>query len=65
MLLVVITSYSIHYTKLYDTFDELHCVGGGGLRFQVLPNDGLNFRIDYGVSNHNESGVFFTIREAF
>lgn len=50
---------------LSDTFDELHCVGGGGLRFQVLPNDGLNFRIDYGVSNHNESGVFFTIREAF
>ncbi|MCU4166272.1 BamA/TamA family outer membrane protein [Carboxylicivirga caseinilyticus] len=46
-------------------FSDLHAVAGFGLRFQALPKDGLNFRMDYGFSNHNESGVFFTIREAF
>lgn len=46
-------------------FSDLHAVGGFGFRFRVLPEDGLNFRIDYGVSSHNESGLFLTIREAF
>nr|WP_319399386.1 BamA/TamA family outer membrane protein [uncultured Carboxylicivirga sp.] len=46
-------------------FTNLHAIGGVGLRFQALPEDGLNFRIDYGFSNHNEKGLFFTIREAF
>ncbi len=44
---------------------DLHFVSGVGLRFKVLPDEGLNFRIDYGVSNHGDSGVYFTIREAF
>ena len=44
---------------------DLHVVSGAGLRFKVLPDEGLNFRIDYGFSNHGDSGVFFTIREAF
>ncbi len=46
-------------------FSDLHVVGGFGFRFRVLPEDGLNFRVDYGFSNHNENGLFFTIREAF
>lgn len=46
-------------------FNDLHVVGGAGLRFRVLPDEGLNFRIDYGISNHGESGMYFTIREAF
>jgi len=46
-------------------FNDLHVVGGAGLRFRVLPDEGLNFRIDYGVSNNGESGIYFTIREAF
>jgi len=46
-------------------FTDLHAVGGIGMRFQALPKDGLNFRVDYGFSNHNESGFFLTIREAF
>lgn len=46
-------------------FSSLHAVAGVGLRFQALPEDGLNFRIDYGFSNHNEKALFFTIREAF
>jgi len=46
-------------------FSNLHAVAGVGLRFQALPENGLNFRIDYGFSNHNERALFFTIREAF
>jgi hypothetical protein len=38
---------------------------GGGVRFKVLPDEGLNFRIDFGRSNHGDTGVYFTIREAF
>lgn len=44
---------------------DLHVVSGFGFRFKVLPKEGLNFRVDYGFSNHKESGLFFTIREAF
>ncbi|WP_430813566.1 BamA/TamA family outer membrane protein [Carboxylicivirga sp. RSCT41] len=44
---------------------DLHMVMGGGLRFKVLPDEGLNFRIDFGRSNHGDTGVYFTIREAF
>lgn len=46
-------------------FTDLHIVSGGGLRFKVLPDEGLNFRIDFGISNHGDTGVYFTIREAF
>ncbi|MCU4175623.1 BamA/TamA family outer membrane protein [Carboxylicivirga sp. N1Y90] len=46
-------------------FSQLHAVAGLGFRFKVLPDEGLNFRLDYGVSNHNERSLFFTIREAF
>lgn len=48
-----------------NVFTEMHTVAGLGFRFQVLPNDGLNFRLDYGISGYNERGLFFTIREAF
>ncbi|MCU4154511.1 BamA/TamA family outer membrane protein [Carboxylicivirga sp. A043] len=44
---------------------DLHVVMGGGLRFKVLPDEGLNFRVDFGRSNHGDTGVYFTIREAF
>jgi len=46
-------------------FTDLHVVGGAGFRFKVLPDEGLNFRIDFGISNHGDNGVYFTIREAF
>ncbi|TRX65977.1 BamA/TamA family outer membrane protein [Carboxylicivirga sp. M1479] len=46
-------------------FSDLHVVAGAGARFKVLPDEGLNFRIDFGISNHGDNGVYFTIREAF
>jgi len=44
---------------------DVHLVMGTGFRFRVLPDEGLNFRMDFGISNHGDSGVYFTIREAF
>lgn len=44
---------------------DLHVVGGAGLRFRVLPKEGLNFRMDFGMTNKGDNGVYFTIREAF
>ncbi|WP_430810290.1 MULTISPECIES: BamA/TamA family outer membrane protein [unclassified Carboxylicivirga] len=46
-------------------FSDLHWVAGAGVRFKVLPDEGLNFRVDFGVSNHGDNGVYFTLREAF
>ncbi len=38
---------------------------GGGLRFQLLPKDHLNFRLDIGKSPNEEMAIFFTMRESF
>lgn len=46
-------------------FNELHFVSGGGVRFRIMPDEGLNFRADIGVSNNGDKGIYFTIREAF
>ncbi len=50
---------------MQQPLNDLHIVGGTGLRFKVLPDEGLNFRIDFGMSNHKDTGIYFTIREAF
>jgi hypothetical protein len=44
---------------------DLHVTFGGGLRFRVLPSEGLNFRADFGVTNRGDKALYFTIREAF
>ncbi len=46
-------------------FKELHLAGGAGLRFRVLPDDGLNLRLDFGMTNRGDNAVYFTLREAF
>lgn len=46
-------------------FDNLHVMAGAGLRLRVLENEKLSFRIDYGATNRGDSGVFFTLGEAF
>lgn len=46
-------------------FEYVHCMVGGGLRFKVFPNHGLNLRLDAGLSSHGDKGVYFNIREAF
>ncbi|WP_157601092.1 hypothetical protein [Persicobacter sp. CCB-QB2] len=38
---------------------------GAGLRFQLLPDDHLNFRLDVGKTAGEEMAIFFTMREAF
>lgn len=46
-------------------FNDLHFMGGLGLRFKLLEKEGLSVRFDYGMSSGGESGVFFTLGEAF
>ena len=46
-------------------FKELHFAGGAGLRFKVLPDDGLNLRLDFGMTNRGDNAIYFTLREAF
>ncbi len=48
-----------------DMFTKVHVMGGAGLRLRVLENEKLSFRIDYGMTNRGDSGVFFTLGEAF
>jgi hypothetical protein len=46
-------------------FNQMHWFGGAGIRFRVLPNEKLNFRMDYALSNKGDKAFYFTIREAF
>ncbi len=48
-----------------SVIENVHLMGGVGLRIRVLDNEKLNFRIDYGMTNRGDSGVFFTLGEAF
>ncbi len=48
-----------------EMIDKIHVMGGAGLRLRVLENEKLSFRIDYGMTNRGDSGVFFTLGEAF
>ena len=38
---------------------------GGGLRFALAPDEGVNLRVDYGRGTRGESGFYIGIREAF
>jgi len=56
--------------RAFSTFDnsifsELHFAGGAGLRFKVLPDEGLNLRLDFGMTNRGDNAIYFTLREAF
>ncbi|TLX71972.1 hypothetical protein E9993_19360 [Labilibacter sediminis] len=45
--------------------EDLHLMTGIGLRFRVLEKEKLNFRMDLGVTNKGDRGIFFTLGEAF
>ena len=45
--------------------DDIHIMGGGGLRFAVFAGKGLNVRLDAGVGTHGDHAIYFNIREAF
>ncbi len=46
-------------------FKELQFGYGAGLRFKALPDDGLNLRLDFGMTNRGDNAIYFTLREAF
>ncbi|MBS1635505.1 MAG: BamA/TamA family outer membrane protein [Bacteroidetes bacterium] len=45
--------------------DQLKYSYGAGIRLAIRPKDRLNLRIDYGYSDKNNKGLYFTIGEAF
>ena len=47
------------------SFSNMRYVGGAGLRFQILKEQRLNIRFDYGVARGNQSAFYISIREAF
>lgn len=48
-----------------DFFDKTHLMAGAGLRFKVFPKQGLNLRLDAGLSSRGDKAIYFNIREAF
>lgn len=45
--------------------NNLHITGGLGLRYQLDPDEKINIRLDYGIGERGNSGVYLTIGEAF
>ncbi|MCI5777855.1 MAG: outer membrane protein assembly factor [Bacteroidales bacterium] len=45
--------------------DNVHLMGGLGLRLAVFEGKGLNLRLDGGVSNRGDKAIYFNIREGF
>ena len=54
-------------TPKWSSFDisELRYVGGIGLRFQVMPDERINLRMDLGFSQDGQSGFYVGMQEAF
>ncbi|NME72208.1 BamA/TamA family outer membrane protein [Flammeovirga aprica] len=48
-----------------NAFENMKYTVGLGLRFQLVENMKLNFRIDYGIGNYDQQGLWLTSREAF
>jgi hypothetical protein len=48
-----------------DAFQSLFYNVGAGLRIQVLPGENLHLRVDYGIANGGDHGLYLTLREAF
>ena len=47
------------------TLKELRYAGGVGLRFSILPEQNLRFRLDYGHGIDNQSGIYVGMQEVF
>lgn len=45
--------------------NNLEITGGLGLRYQLDPKEKINIRLDYGLGEDGNSGVYLTIGEAF
>jgi outer membrane translocation and assembly module TamA len=44
--------------------DAFHVAGGGGLRWLISPEEGVNLRVDIGVGN-GDGGLYFAFGDAF
>ncbi|PWJ44287.1 BamA/TamA family outer membrane protein [Sediminitomix flava] len=63
---VAFTGFGNHLSGFEGkAFNDIQYTYGLGLRIQLLQDDPLNFRIDFGLGNNSESAFFFTVREAF
>ena len=56
--------------NVFDTWNKnviqnLHSMGGLGVRMRVLDSEKLSLRLDYGVSSRGDKGLYFTLGEAF
>ncbi len=56
---------NVYHKWNHDIVENVHVMAGGGLRLQMLPKEKLSFRIDMGVTNRGDTGVYFTLGEAF
>ena len=45
--------------------NNLRITGGAGLRYQLDPKEKINIRLDYGIGERGNSGIYLTIGEAF
>ncbi|NLR93704.1 BamA/TamA family outer membrane protein [Flammeovirga agarivorans] len=48
-----------------NAFENVKYTVGAGIRFQLVEDMKLNFRIDYGFGNYDQQGLWLTTREAF
>ncbi|KXX71052.1 BamA/TamA family outer membrane protein [Flammeovirga sp. SJP92] len=48
-----------------NAFENIKYTLGVGFRFQLVENMKLNFRMDYGIGNYDQQGLWLTSREAF
>ncbi len=44
---------------------EMKYAAGAGIRFQILDDQKLNIRFDYGLASNNQSAFYISLREAF
>ena len=48
-----------------DYFNDLKPSFGGGVRFQITKKNPTLIRLDYGIGQGGQSGVYFGVNEAF
>ncbi len=52
-------------SEVSDIPGNLRFAAGGGLRFLLNEQEGINIRVDYGIGEEGSSGFYLTIGEAF
>ncbi len=53
------------FDDIDQSLDNIHYMGGAGLRFRILDSEKLNLRFDYSVANKDDHGFYFTLGESF